>query len=76
MIAAWPIAALPALALLAACDGREETYATAADAAGLVERGWLPPLPAGARDIRVAWDLDRSTSHFCADAPWGEIRAA
>lgn len=70
------LAALPAIALLAACDQREETYATAADAEALVEQGWLPPLPTSARDIRVAWDLDLSTSHFCADAPWGEIRAA
>ena len=64
---------LAAAAMVAACDTRDETYPSAADAAELVENGWLPPLPEEARAIRVAWDLDRNTSFFCGEAFWEDV---
>jgi hypothetical protein len=59
-------AAAVALAALAACrniDVITENYATLAEAqaAGAVDRGWLPRgLPGGTRELRVAHDLDSS----------------
>ena len=53
-----------ALGLSAACrdiDVRTEAYGTLAEAqaAGAVDRGWLPRgLPPGTRDLRVAYDVD------------------
>lgn len=64
-----------AVLLATACDARDETFATAAELAELVEGGWVPPLPEGARQVRVAWDLDRSTSFFCGEAWWEDIRS-
>jgi hypothetical protein len=57
-------AVLVLLLIVAACrnlDVVTESYATLAEAnaAGATDRGWLPKgLPAGARDIRIAHDLD------------------
>ena len=56
--------AVTAIGLSGACrdiDVRTEAYATLAEAqaAGAVDRGWLPRgLPPGTRDLRVAYDLD------------------
>jgi hypothetical protein len=54
------------IAVTGACrdlDVVTEAYATLAEAqaAGAVDRGWLPRgLPPGTRDVRVAHDLDSS----------------
>ena len=64
---------LAAVACLAACDTRDESFASAAEAAELIEKGWLPPLPEEAHAIRVAWDLDVNTSFFCGEAFWEDV---
>lgn len=56
-----------------ACDARDETFATRAEIAEMVERGWLPPMPEEAREVRVAWNLDLNTSFFCGEALWEDV---
>ncbi len=67
------LVALAATACVGACDAEEETFATAAEAAQMVDGGWLPPLPEEARQIRVAWNLDVNTSFFCGEAFWEDV---
>ena len=67
--------ALAAAACAGACDARDETFATRAGIARMVEAGWLPPMPEEARDVRVAWDLDLNTSFFCGEAFWEDVLA-
>lgn len=70
-------AVLLALALTAcagACDdARDQTFATPAEIAAMVDKGWLPPMPEEARAIRIAWDLDLNTSFFCGQAFWEDV---
>jgi len=69
------VVAVAAVALSGACkdiDVRTEAYATLAEAqaAGAVDRGWLPRgLPAGTRDLRVAYDLDSNRRWGLFDFP-------
>lgn len=73
-------AAVIAALLLAAAGCRDidvvtESYATLAEAAadGAVEQGWLPPgLPAGTREIRIAYDPDSSRRWGLFNFPAGE----
>ena len=66
--------ALGLTACVGACDeARDETFATPAEIAAMVEKGWLPPMPEEARNVRVAWDLDLGTSFFCGEAFWEDV---
>ena len=70
-----------ALALAPGCrdiDVVTEAYATLteAQAAGAVDRGWLPRgLPPGTRDLRVAHDLDSNRRWGLFDFPPGQAEA-
>ncbi|HUF56580.1 MAG TPA: hypothetical protein VMM55_08490, partial [Thermohalobaculum sp.] len=65
--------ALGMAACATACDARDETFATEAEIAEMVARGWLPPMPEEARNVRIAWNLDVNTSFFCVKAFWEDM---
>ena len=67
------LVAIAATACVGACDDRDEIFATEAEIAEVVERGWLPPMPEEARNVRVAWNLDVNTSFFCGEAFWEDM---
>ena len=79
--ALWLAIAAAAIGFSSACkdiDVRTEAYATLAEAqaAGAVDRGWLPRgLPPGTRDLRVAYDLDSNRRWGLFDFPPHEAEA-
>src|SRR6185503_2641526 len=83
VIPARPAVAAAAIAILslAACGNLDvvtDAYATLAEAqaAGAVERGWLPKgLPPGTRELRVAHDLDSTRRWGLFDFPPEEGQA-